>query len=131
MEVIAPGKVTPLPNVPKWLLGLTNVRSNLIPLFDVAEYLSLGNEEKKDKSHIRHLVFGSRQRMASMLIDGLPLQLKLEPDAEVENADGLHPLLDPYTTGIYRINQQIWTQIDFDALFSGMGESLAGSLLTA
>ena len=127
VEVIPPEKITPLPNVPNWLLGLTNVRSNLIPLFDLARYLTLESLEGTRSRNLRQLVFGSQQRMASILIDGLPLQLKLGQGAEIGSAISSHPLLEPYTLGTYQIDNQLWTQINFDGLFAGMGDSLTDS----
>jgi hypothetical protein len=34
-------KITPLPNLPSWILGIVNVRSEIIPVIDLAEFLDL------------------------------------------------------------------------------------------
>ena len=40
-EVGPLSKITPLPNLPSWILGIVNVRSEIIPVIDLAEFLDL------------------------------------------------------------------------------------------
>ncbi|HMF12859.1 MAG TPA: chemotaxis protein CheW, partial [Gemmataceae bacterium] len=42
LEVGRPPRVTPLPNVPEWLTGLTNVRGDIVSVVDLRGFLGMG-----------------------------------------------------------------------------------------
>ena len=48
-EVLERWVIYPLPNVPAWFFGLINLRGNLVPIFDVKQFLQLeeGTREKR------------------------------------------------------------------------------------
>jgi purine-binding chemotaxis protein CheW len=42
LEVGKPPRLTPVPNVPDWVLGLSNVRGDIVSVVDVRQFLGLG-----------------------------------------------------------------------------------------
>lgn len=141
VEVLQPQKVSPIPNVPDWLLGLTNIRGNLVPVFDLLQYFeTLGHEGEVNESGLIGerapssekqwmLVFGSGQRSAVTFIDGLPVQLRFtEGTTALAGGDASAQVpekLRPFSMGIFRVDNHDWVQVDFDKIFMTLGETIA------
>lgn len=70
-EVINPQPIFPLPNTPPALLGIINLRGNLLPVFEIERLLALNIERPTDKSR-RILVLGSGERTVAIVIEHLP-----------------------------------------------------------
>ena len=75
-EVIDPLPLSHLPNTPKWLLGLINLRGNLIPVFDLIHLFELdtGGAEQATRGKVqqRMLILGQGEHAVGVLINHLP-----------------------------------------------------------
>ena len=70
-EVIDPQTIFPLPNTPDALLGLINLRGNLVPIFDFQSLLNIATEQENETDR-RILILGSGDRAVGILIEHLP-----------------------------------------------------------
>ncbi len=77
-EVLPPPKVTFLPNVPTHVLGVYNLRGNIISLIDIQQILGLNAEEKKDSDMV--LLVESSDFLISFVVE------KVLDFVEVENS---------------------------------------------
>lgn len=77
-EVLPPPKVTLLPNVPTHVVGVYNLRGNIISLIDIQQILSLNSTEKKDTDMV--LVVESSDFLISFVVE------KVLDFVEVENS---------------------------------------------
>jgi purine-binding chemotaxis protein CheW len=66
-EVLPPPKVTFLPNVPTHVVGVYNLRGNIISLIDIQQILGLNSTEKKDSDMV--LVVESSDFLISFVVE--------------------------------------------------------------
>lgn len=66
-EVLPPPKVTYLPNVPTHVIGVFNLRGNIISLVDIQQILDLGSTEKKDTNMV--LLVESSNLLISFIVE--------------------------------------------------------------
>ena len=133
VEVTDPVSVSPLPNMPAWVLGIVNLRGNLIPLFDLKVYLGMqtatdafasrGKSVGAERFHqnIKFLVFGDGNRMASILIDSLPSRHQFPAGSAKPGSDLVTPKLLPALVSVRQDRDKEWYELNFDALFRSIG----------
>lgn len=76
-EVIRIQKITPLPQTPKFCLGVINLRGNVISVFDMRKKMKLG--EKQFDGTMKIIVARVEEEVFSMVVDEILENVKLEP----------------------------------------------------
>lgn len=78
-EILKPLKITPVPRTPLYLVGVTSLRGEIIPVFDLKKRLGLeGNNEERKK---RILTLSVRNETMGALIDEVRGVVKLHRDS--------------------------------------------------
>ena len=91
---------TRLPGVHPWVVGLSNVRGRLLPLFDLAMFFG-GKLTAQRKQH-RVLVVETDTLFSGLLVDRAFGMQHFLVDSFAENRDELPELLQTYTQGSYQ-----------------------------
>lgn len=120
-EVILAPDLYLAPNAPAWLLGLTNMRGNIVPVFDLGYFI--GARAANNPVHTV-LIQSSGAHAAGLVIDELPQSLALEECAEQapEVAQVLHPFLGKGARahGTSGAPGQVWWDFDYQAFLLRM-----------
>ena len=120
-ELVGSGKIHPLPRVPKWMLGLINLRGHLVPVFDLA---SLIEPDACGAARHRLLVIDRGERAAAVALDGFPQALDFAR-ARAQPRAALPEALSAHTRAAYLIDDSEWLEIDFAGLFDNLSAQLA------
>jgi twitching motility protein PilI len=118
-EVLERVPVYPLPKAPTWLMGLVNLRGNLIPVFDVKLILELESGDAQDQDQRRLLILGGSDKAVGILIDGLP-QLAATQNV-LSRLPPLPVALRPYVTKAYARDNAVWLEFDHYGFFGALG----------
>lgn len=109
-----------LPNAPVWVKGLANLHGNLVPVFDVAQYLGVQSSDQAtgrmaggNKPML--LVLGHGADAAGVIIEGIPQRLVPMPQQRTDT-DTAPPLLMPHIQAAYFINDHLWFDLDCNSL---------------
>ncbi len=118
-EVIAMMPIAMIPNSQPWLLGMINLRSNLVPVFDLAMICALDRQHDERGRWI--LVFDKGEGAVALLIDGQPKALsQMSP---LTHLPSLPTALRGAVAGGFSVDQDIWLELDHQAFFSALNES--------
>ncbi len=114
-EVVEKATIFPVPNSPGWMVGLINLRGNIVPVFHLQDFLS---DELKPGHDRNALVLGHGESMLGILIDGLPKVVrnclkKTNLPLGVEK-------LRPYTAVTFDVDGESWTELNFHKLARDM-----------
>lgn len=117
-----------LPNAPVWVKGLANLHGNLVPVFDIAQYLGV---QSSDQSAGRVagarkpmlLVLGHGADAAGVVIEGIPQRLVPTPLQQTD-VDTAPALLMPHIQGAYFINDHLWFDLDCSSLLNMLEEAM-------
>lgn len=82
-EVIRVPRITPVPQMPDFCLGVINIRGNVVPLFDLRRKFHL--TEKPFDSNTKILVAAIDNMLISMVVDEILDNIKLE-SAQIDPA---------------------------------------------
>lgn len=115
-EIGPPLNVTPLPNVPDWILGVVNLRGDVVSMVDLRAFLGMARTNYGQTS--RMLVARARQEdmTAGLIVDRvsgirfLPMEQIGAPSAAIEDQ------VAPYLRGVYEHDGRLLVVLDFDKL---------------
>ena len=119
-ELIDKKDVCRLPNTPPWFSGVTSVRGNMIPVFDLHELLGVEGIVKDRKM----IVVGSGDIASAFWVDEMPCMVMVTSDDSLSSASPLPPLLRNHASGHYFKDEQIWTAWDIQDFFTDLGNRL-------
>jgi len=75
-EIIKPFSWTRVPQVPKYVMGVFNLRGSVIPLIDLR--LKFGLSEKKHSDETRFIVMRDENDVAGFVIDRLTMAIRIK-----------------------------------------------------
>lgn len=124
-EVINPPKMTRVPGARPWLLGVANVRGNLLPVTDLGQML--GQPRLPDHRDQRVLVFNSDRLPAGVLVD------EVAGYRQFAASDQRHELvrntgeLEPYLLGGFVREGRNWLVLSLYKLTRSQAFTVAGA----
>jgi purine-binding chemotaxis protein CheW len=120
LEVGEPQRITPVPNVPDWVLGVTNLRGDIISVVDCGAFLNI-NEKNSLTLSSMCVVRNKRQDMTtSLMVDNIEGMLNLDEKFIAQpEASGNNQLL-VFLQGIYEHGGQLLNVLNLEGLLSSM-----------
>lgn len=121
-EVMQMPMVWTLPGAPPWFMGLTNLRGNLVPVFDLRQLLGLGQRAVSEKPLV--LVLDQGDKAVGMVINDFPrpiIGMSLLP-----HLPQLPTVLKAHVRLGYVKDDMIWLEFDHNSFFEELvhaGES--------
>jgi chemotaxis signal transduction protein len=112
----------PIPFTVAWLLGLINLRGNLVPIFDLHQLLSI---ETNTSNKRMLLILGQGESAGGIVIEALPVHLTFTSKDKLTSLPPLPAVLAPYVSQGYEKGEQVW--FNFDHL--GFFESIATKIV--
>jgi chemotaxis signal transduction protein len=119
-EVLEKGPVYPIPNTPTWLLGLMNLRGNLIPVFDLHQLLETSHEGRRKQMM---LVLDKGVEAGAIVIDGLPQALSAIP--RLQRLPPVPSALRNHTHEAFAKDGTVWLEFDHWSFFRSVAKQFA------
>ena len=123
-EFLPPPPVTRVPGTKPWILGLANVRGDLVTIVDLSCYL--GGERTAITVRSRLLAASLRGRPVGLLVDEVFGQRSFSSDEAIKADINEKSPLHAYINKQFRSSNEVWQVLDLDALF-GTPEFLNGA----
>jgi len=123
-EVVPPMNTAMIPNSPKWLLGVINLRSSLVPVFDLANALGTDEDRAADGGNASGrkrviLVLDKGERAVGVLIDGFPRPLT--GLRAVTQLPQLPEVLRSHVATAYADDEAIWLEFAHEGFLLDFG----------
>lgn len=112
-----------LPRAPDWFCGMANLHGALVPVFDAAGLLRVPRDPHAKPML---LVLGHGEDKAGLMIDGLPVRLRLRAADRIDNAAAPAALADCVEQG-YWSDGEDWLDLRVGALLDKLTNELAGA----
>lgn len=117
-ELLTGNAISPLPNSPHHFLGLTNVRGNLVPVYQLEPLLEI-----TPLKSFYTLIFGHPAAAAGLIIRKKPQPIDVTDLEGVTASDAVPEILQKNITRSYHINHQDWHVINHVALFKQLSSA--------
>jgi twitching motility protein PilI len=124
-EVIALPKMTHVPGARAWLLGIANVRGNLLPVTDLGQLL--GEARQPEHREQRVLVYNSDRIPAGLLVDEVAGYRQFAPSDQRHELLQGNGGLEPYLIGAFAREGRIWLALSVHRLVRSAAFTAAGA----
>ncbi len=114
-EFLPPPPVTRVPGTKPWILGLANVRGDLVTIVDLSCYL--GGERSVLTPRSRLLASSLRGRPVGLLVDEVYGQRNFIADQATGAQLASNSPLSAYVSKQFRLDEDVWQELDLDTLF--------------
>jgi len=112
-EILQTPRVTKVPGVRNWMLGVANIRGRLVPILDLAGLLDVPS--KVNWRTRRVLVIGEGQEQHGLLVDDV-LGMQQFPSHQIINQMYVEANYAPYVRGGFERNGTDWPIFSFKDL---------------
>jgi len=112
-EVIQMPMIWTLPGAPPWMLGLINLRGNLVPVFELRQVLILGQRDTATKPLV--LIFDQGDKAVGVVIDDYPQPLSALD--RLPNLPQLPTTLKGHVRTGYVKDKMMWLEFDHSSFF--------------
>lgn len=119
-ELIEHGTVCRLPNTSTWFSGITSVRGNMIPLFDLHELFDIDYGQLKR----RMIVVGENEKAVAFWVDDFPQIVTLGVEDGMTSAPPIPSLIRDHSRQYYLKEEQIWVDWNIETFVTTLGEML-------
>ena len=99
-EVVLPPKVAPVPGVKPWVLGIANMRGNLLPIMDLHGFLYGGNQAEERNQRV--LVVSYAAVTAGLLVDAVMGLKHFWIEEETDELPRIDDELAPFVESAYQ-----------------------------
>ena len=109
-ELLINPDIYPMPLSPSWMVGLINVRGNIVPVLDISEKI-IGRIGRQDKQHV--LLINKSAGAVAILIDFIPeaISIDMSPSDSIAEIAGM----EQFTNGAYFSEKGIWYEFDVES----------------
>ena len=120
MEVGEPQRITPVPNVPTWVLGVTNLRGEIISVVDCGAFLNLPEKLSPEISSVCVVRNKRRDLMTSLVVDQIEGMMSVSEDLISLPEMPFENRVEPYLHGVYEQNGNLLNILNLEGLLSSM-----------
>lgn len=117
-EITKVGDISPLPEAPFFIQGVTNLRGQIIPVMDLAKQFSLTPQEKLPES-ARIVVTEVKGQTIGLLVDEVPGVLNI-PEENIEPAPELiqSEVRKDYIKGVGKLENRLIILLDLEKVLA-------------
>ncbi len=118
-EIIATGPVTPIPNSPKFIVGVINVRGEVPVVINLKERFSL---RKKKEMESKHIVLTEQDKnLFGLLVDEVTEVLRVEENTITKAPELVTKIHEDYVKGVLTIDNRLILLLDLAKVLSEEG----------
>ena len=114
-ELLTKPRIESMPNAPEHFLGLTNVRGNLVPVYQLEPLLN-----KKSAAPNYAFIIGKLDQAGALLIPAKPKQFDLHGFTRSDSPTPGHDFLQAAITEQYEHGDEEWYMINHKLLFQSL-----------
>ena len=108
---------TPVPNLPNWIRGVTNIRGEIVSIIDLGTYLGIPKMERLDAGKMLVIRSLDDEINAAIIVDQInqiytvAIRDIIKPDAPVDNK------IAPFLHGVCEFNDELLLLLDLEKFF--------------
>jgi len=119
-ELVDRFPVCKLPNTPEWFSGVSSLRGNITPIFDLHELFGASITSAKRRA----IVIGSGETSVAFWIDGMPRMVVLGVGDDMFGDPPLPDFIKNHAERYFLKDEQIWIEWNVRQFFTALGKML-------
>ena len=119
LEVGHRPEITPLPNLPNWVLGISNIRGEIISLVNLK--ILFGINSAGTKGDRRYIIINNHHMKVGIVVDEIPGILSLDRiEADIQNSPYRNGKITKFILGVSVSGERLINILDTDRLLSAL-----------
>jgi len=116
-EIIRPAPITEVPNTPRFVEGVINLRGNVVPVIDLRKRLNIPTVEISKATRI--VIIELEKRVTGFVVDSVSKVITV-PAGSVQSAPDMimSGVESEYITGVCRIEDRLIILLDFSKILT-------------
>ena len=115
-EVLRITEISPVPGAPEYVLGIINLRGNVVTVIDARNRFNLPPKESDDSSRI--IVVDAFEKIVGLLVDNVS-EVAYVPDSQIELAPNVGADdSNKFISGVYNREGQLLIMVDLAKLIN-------------
>ena len=119
-ELVNNLEVCRMPNTSTWFNGVTSLRGNMIPLFDLHALFDIVHEN----GNRRMIIVGEGETAVAFWVDDMPRMISLTADDNMTSKPPIPQLIRDHSRKFFLKDGQIWVDWDVQSFFKALGSLL-------
>lgn len=115
-EIILPGEITQMPEVPDYICGLINLRGHVIPIVDLRKRFGLPVSERDE--HTRIIVVNVGSRTIGMVVDAVNEVLRINEDQLEPPPSSIVGIEHVYIKALVKFDDKLLILLDIESILS-------------
>ncbi|MCA9256375.1 MAG: chemotaxis protein CheW [Phycisphaerales bacterium] len=115
-EIILPGAITEMPEVPDYICGLINLRGHVIPIVDMRKRFGLPISERDE--HTRIIVVNVGSRTIGMVVDAVNEVLRISEDQLEPPPSSIVGIEHVYIKALVKFEDKLLILLDIESILS-------------
>lgn len=116
-EVVRSPDITPVPGLPGWVLGVTNLHGNIVSVVDLTFFL--GVSDRATKSVVYMIVGQAADQVIGLAVDDIDIIYTLPAEQIISPPFKIEPALVPYIRGAIEHRNEFVRFLDCERLLLG------------
>jgi purine-binding chemotaxis protein CheW len=118
LEIGTLNNITPVPNLPVWIRGVTNIRGEIVSVVDLGTYLGIPKMDRLDSGRMLVIRSLDEEISSAIIVDqinqmyNVPKESIMKTDAKVEDK------IAPFLHGVCDFNNELLVLLDLEKFFS-------------
>lgn len=113
-EILDVPECTKVPGAKSWIIGLANVRGNLLPMIDLKGFII--GEDMKQRKKGRVIVIDYRGFNTGLVVDEVYGMRHFLLKDRVDESANVHDRLLPYTDKVFKQEGESWPVFNFESI---------------
>ncbi|NOY30177.1 MAG: chemotaxis protein CheW [Planctomycetes bacterium] len=120
-EIILMGQITRIPQTPRFIKGLINLRSTVIPIVDLRTRFGLPDQQAGDETRI--MVVNVVGKTLGIIVDAVSEVLRISPNQISPPPPTVAGLGKEYLTGLIKLENRLLILLDIDRILGEEGDT--------
>jgi purine-binding chemotaxis protein CheW len=116
LEVAPPVNITPLPNVPDWMIGVTNMRGDVVSIVDLRVFLGLERSAQGQARRMLVVRTSQEDMVTGLIVDRVRGICRLPPEQFTTPTSSFEDPVAPYLRGVSEHKGGLLVLLDADRL---------------
>ena len=118
-ELLEDNTVFPIPFAAEWIIGVANVRGDVVPIIDI-EQIMTGSTENNTADNGKIMIIGKGETAIGLLLNQLPKPISFSNNEKLSDFTKLPKLIFEHTEHAYVREDITWVCINFSSFIQSL-----------
>lgn len=118
LEIGTLSNITPVPNLPVWIRGVTNIRGEIISVIDLGTYLGIPKMDRLDSGRMLVIKSLDEEISSAIIVDDVRQIFNVSKEAIMNTEAKVEDKIAPFLHGVCEYDDQLLIMLDLEKFFT-------------